>query len=122
MDKLLSELACMSRAYVETACWVGIINEQGEEVSFDNLDISLETKLEILSDCLDFLQANYSELKKCGLGWDQIGHDFFLTRNGHGAGFWDRGLGAIGEVLSNAAETHGNVSFYFADNGKVYQQ
>ena len=26
----------------------------------------------------------------------QIGHDLWLTRNGHGAGFWDRGLGAQG--------------------------
>ena len=23
----------------------------------------------------------------------QAGHDFWLTRNGHGVGFWDRGLG-----------------------------
>ena len=22
-------------------------------------------------------------------GYDHIGHDFWLTRNGHGAGFWD---------------------------------
>jgi hypothetical protein len=32
---------------------------------------------------------------------EQIGHDFWLTRNGHGAGFWDRGLGEIGDKLTN---------------------
>lgn len=31
---------------------------------------------------------------------EQAGHDFWLTRNGHGAGFWDRGLGEVGEKLT----------------------
>ena len=42
----------------------------------------------------------------------QIGHDFYLTRNGHGAGFWDRyasgsTLGKIGNELSELAKTYG---------------
>lgn len=36
------------------------------------------------------------------------GHDLWLTRNGHGAGFWDRGLGALGERLSEAAKGYGS--------------
>lgn len=39
----------------------------------------------------------------------QIGHDFWLTRNGHGAGFWDRDLGALGAKLSKIAESFGEV-------------
>lgn len=39
----------------------------------------------------------------------QIGHDFWLTRNGHGAGFWDRDLGALGDTLSKIAESFGEV-------------
>jgi hypothetical protein len=35
----------------------------------------------------------------------QAGHDFYLTRNGHGVGFWDRGLGSAGTRLSDAART-----------------
>lgn len=35
-----------------------------------------------------------------------LGHDFALTREGHGAGFWDRGLGETGDVLTSAAECH----------------
>lgn len=30
----------------------------------------------------------------------QAGRDFWFTRNGHGVGFWDRGLGEIGDLLS----------------------
>jgi len=36
-----------------------------------------------------------------------LGHDLWLTRNGHGAGFWDRGLGELGERLSEAARSLG---------------
>ena len=42
-----------------------------------------------------------------------------LTRNGHGAGFWDRGLGALGERLTRAAKSHGSVDLYVNDDGKV---
>lgn len=44
------------------------------------------------------------------MGESQAGHDLWLTRNGHGAGFWARGLGSMGESLTQAAhilgETH----------------
>ena len=33
-----------------------------------------------------------------------IGHDFALTREGHGAGFWDRGTGEAGERLTTLAK------------------
>ena len=38
----------------------------------------------------------------------RAGHDFWLTRSGHGAGFWDRGLGALGDRLSDAARAYGS--------------
>ena len=33
----------------------------------------------------------------------QAGHDFALTRNGHGAGFWDHGAVEAGNVLTDSA-------------------
>lgn len=33
--------------------------------------------------------------------------DFWLTRNGHGAGFWDRGAGSVGKRLTDAAKSYG---------------
>jgi hypothetical protein len=30
---------------------------------------------------------------------EQAGIDFWLTRNRHGAGYWDRGLGITGDKL-----------------------
>jgi len=41
---------------------------------------------------------------------EQFGHDLLLTRSGHGAGFWDRGLGDLGDRLSAAARVYGDTS------------
>jgi hypothetical protein len=37
---------------------------------------------------------------------EMLGHDLRLTSGGHGAGFWDRGLGKLGDRLSDAATAH----------------
>lgn len=52
--------------------------------------------------------------------WDydecHAGHDFWLTRNGHGAGFWDRGMpDEIGEGLSDIAKGYGERNAWFSD-------
>jgi len=51
---------------------------------------------------------------------EMAGHDFWLTRNRHGAGFWDRGLGATGERLSDMAHAYGPSDLYVGDDGRVY--
>lgn len=56
--------------------------------------------------------------------WGQVAHDLWLTRNGHGAGFWDDpkfyGGQKNADALSKAAESMGGKDLYVADNGKVY--
>ena len=39
-----------------------------------------------------FVADNYAVLTLAGVTPAQCGHDIILTANGHGAGFWDRGL------------------------------
>ena len=38
----------------------------------------------------------------------QFGHDFYLTRERHGTGFWDRGLGTLGDYLTDVAHWAGS--------------
>lgn len=38
----------------------------------------------------------------------RAGHDFYLSRAGHGTGFWDRGLGDLGDRLHAAAQGYGS--------------
>lgn len=50
----------------------------------------------------------------------QIGHDFWLTRNGHGTGFWDRGLGNVGDALTEVAESFCEVSLIVGDDSLLH--
>lgn len=43
-------------------------------------------------------------------GSSLFGHDFLLTRDGHGTGFWDRGLGELGEYLTRMVRPYGESS------------
>lgn len=49
------------------------------------------------------------------------GHDFWLTRCGHGAGFWDGDWPeAVGDALSEMAREAGNVDLYVGDDNKIH--
>ena len=55
-----------------------------------------------------------------GINPEQIGHDLWLTRNGHGAGFWDRGLGDRGDSLTAICKALGEVCTYVGDDGHLH--
>lgn len=51
----------------------------------------------------------------------QAGHDFWLTRNGHGAGFWDGDWPEKqGEALTKLSREFGSLDVYVGDDGKLY--
>jgi hypothetical protein len=63
--------------YIECACWT------------ENVRDCTDSELwQMELDCKDFLNKA-SDLMD-GLCLSQCGHDFWLTRNRHGNGFWDR--------------------------------
>lgn len=110
-------------AYLECALWSSNDNsdDNGGNPLDDNYgtdDIALEALQSAIDDCRDFQFAESADLE--GLDAGQCGADFWLTRNGHGAGFWDRGLGAVGDRLSKACKPYGSVDLYVGDDGKVY--
>jgi len=52
---------------------------------------------------------------------EKAGHDFWLTRNGHGAGFWDGDWQEpAGAELSKASKAFGEINLYVSDDGKLY--
>jgi hypothetical protein len=116
-------------AYIVAALWSST-DDAGEPLDsvFTPDDIAPQTLEEMRADCADFVQSNASDLAgycarmECGqwTGEQRAGHDFWLTRNGHGAGFWDRGLGDLGARLSDAARVYGGVDLFTADDGLIY--
>jgi len=49
-----------------------------------------------------------------------LGHDIWYTSNGHGVGFWDRGLGDLGERLTTASKAIRSHDVYAGDEGLLY--
>jgi hypothetical protein len=105
----------INEAYVE-ALYFTDVNEDSDFDNHFDCELSPEALAKCNADCCDFVDLLIKErLFKKTLDImtpEQIGHDFWLTRNGHGAGFWDRGIGELGVKLSDLAKTFGAVSVY----------
>lgn len=84
-----------------------------------------------MADCERFLSENAEAIEraietgevKCGPDFDKIergGHDFWLTRNSHGAGFWDGDWPETeGKLLTDASHAFGECNLYVTDDGKI---
>ncbi len=106
-------------AYIACALWSSV-DENCEPLDLYSPDDIDPQTLEVMrSDCKDFIESNADLLK--GLDPEQCGHDFWLTRNRHGAGFWDRGLGDVGQQLTEACRPYGEFNLYEAE-GVIHGQ
>ncbi len=119
---ILASLDAFTTAYIECALWSSTDNttDNGGEPLDSNYspdDIAIATLKEMQADCDAFQHDNAADLD--GLDSEQAGHDFWLTRNGHGAGFWDRGLGEQGDRLTKASKVYGSVDL-MVYRGKVH--
>ena len=124
----------MVRGYMVCALWSSTVcDDDGNncEPMDDNYsidDIAPECAAAMRAVCEDFAKSNHVDLQEYCIrmrteewsGEERAGHDFWLTRNGHGAGFWDRGLGALGDRLSAAAKVYSSVDLYPGDDGLIY--
>ncbi len=112
-----------TQAYIECALWSSNDNatEQGGEPLDTNYtleDIAGETLARMISDCDSFMNAQWSLISS---DLERAGHDFWLTRNGHGAGFWDGDWPEEdGKKLTEASKVFGEYDLYIGDDGKVY--
>lgn len=96
--------------YLECAEWADV----EERFTYEGFSPAFLAQADI--DCEAFFKENAELIRKSGQHPDQVGHDFWLTRNRHGAGFWDRNLGDIGEKLTTAAHAFKEISLYIDDN------
>lgn len=119
--------------YQEAALWSSIDtikNDEGEEETVhldDGYEMHEETKAKFRQDCKDFCDFAEPQLRRAidctGYGAVQAGHDLWLTRAGHGAGYWDRGQlpRELREQLSDAARDAGSRELYIGDDGLIHQ-
>jgi len=112
---LLATVDAFTQGYLECALWSST-DESTEEggdpldANYGLEDFDLKCLEMAIADCVAFQKANRRDLR--GLDAGQCGHDFWLTRNGHGAGFWDRNLAERGYRLTAACKAYGSVDLY----------
>ena len=86
------ELDEFTQGYVEAIYWTECnadCEEGMEDLTME--DMAAETLSDIKEDCASFQRDNAADLE--GIDSHQSGVDFWLTRNRHGAGFWEPWLG-----------------------------
>lgn len=143
-EKEFAALDAFTQAYIEALFWTeeapGVSTEEwlatddhdGGSIPGDVgfADLAPEALAAIVADCAKFQADNAADLEEATTGGHgqngrdytlaSAGHDYWLTRNGHGAGFWDRDLGDVGDRLSAKAGECPSIYVYLGDDGKVY--
>lgn len=120
------------KAYLQTALWAS--SDENDDPLDSNYSINDFAPGEVNKAKID-LKNFVGKLKTSGLlglykkeyDLSQLAHDFWLTRNGHGAGFWDRSYSNdapdgsdLGDAITKIADSFRETSVYVGDDGKLY--
>jgi hypothetical protein len=148
-----SECEEFTKGYISCALWCGVMtykhdedcpchepSENGDAYDSDDCECNPElvsstdaheedcleedTLAELKSDAREFYSDNVVEIRASTLDMERAGHDFWLTRNRHGAGYWDeksRGADADAALdkLTEAAHACGSMGLIEGANMKV---
>jgi len=126
----MNRLAKVVSAFIDALLWSECDeNSEPFDENYSARDLSADTVATICADCAEFLRlcdaANLSDFDTLALRHNNsasivnVGYDFCLTRNEHGAGFWD-GDWDKGDELTAIAQTFPPISLYLGDDGAVY--
>lgn len=117
-----------TESYIDTAIEDGSDRggEDSEDLNLDGLnssDLADEARAKMEADCKAFIDANAETLTAVmeNMGAGDAGYNFYMSRQGHGVGFWDRGLGANGEKLHDACK-HREIYLYKDEDGKIHHE
>ena len=104
-------------SYLETAIWAEESDEndlQGKTIQ----DIDKNSKANSAIEIYQFLQKAQQEASDELNTYDEeaIGHNLWLSRNGHGAGFFDDN----NDKLQNLARNMKPVDIYLGNDNKIY--
>lgn len=112
-------------AYLDAALWTSDIEGGGPNFGASakshakrELAKFYEAIAEPLMALRDMIEGGILPPLKPGI----LGHDFWLSRNGHGAGFFAReeAYGPTGKLLQEVARAFGEVAVFEGDDGELY--
>lgn len=126
LDCVRKSLDPFTRGYLDCALRLADENPGSGEYQFPEPFTLRNVAPEALAEAIDVCTRFQETIKGIEHPWDPIdrskaGHDLYLTRNGHGAGFWDGDyFEPLGEALTEAAHALGESDLYQGDDGLFY--
>lgn len=114
----MDTLTGFEAAYLETALWS---STDHEDTALDSgrYEVAPQTMAAMKDDCAQFIERARAQF---GIdAAEQHAHDFWLTRNRHGAGFWDGDYPEpIGQQLTDLSHSFGESELYVGDDALIY--
>jgi hypothetical protein len=106
--------------YLITALWSSTdwSSDDPLEDNYSISDFSEEAIKQAVKDCDLFIEKSGDLLDD--IDDEEAGHDFWLTRNGHGSGFWAREYGEIGKKLTVICKEFSEIDLYVGDDKQLY--
>ena len=125
-----NSLDAFTQGYIEAMFFTSTGYEENGDLEHATVaELASETQDKICAQCAAFQEDNAALLAQAygrqgkyerePYDARRAGHDYWYTRNGHGTGFWDRGLGELGDQLAKAARYHES-TLYRGDDGLLY--
>lgn len=116
-----SQIETFIQAYLTCAIWSSTdADDIALDRNFSIEDINEESLKDAKDECKEFIALNDVIFDTYG-DYSQHGHDFWLTRNHHGAGYWDRGYPSkVGDILTRKSHEYGETDLYVGDDGSLY--
>jgi hypothetical protein len=130
--RLFKQLDEFTQGYIEAIFFTDASPDSEDLADAKFEELAPATLVDIIGDCLLFEfggPGDWASRTALDLAYDyacvdydahRAGTDYWLTRNHHGAGYWDRGLGEIGRELTELAHAAGSRNLYRGDDNLLY--
>ena len=132
MPAFVEVLNSFELSYVETMCWSST-DDNGtnfDSCEYASTEFAADTITRIKEDCFKFRTLADAAFESFNASSDDypinprqfhVAHDFWLTRNRHGAGFWDGDYPEpLATKLTDLAHSFGEQDLYIGDDGTFY--
>jgi hypothetical protein len=121
------ECEAFADGYVEGIAWACVAFEDDElDGGLEDVELPSDVEETLRQDARDFLSDEHvvrlvraAVRRRPAYSFESAGIDYALTRNGHGAGYWDRGLGIVGEALTQMARPYGSRYLMVSLDGSI---
>lgn len=120
-------LDLFTQGYIEAMFFTSTGSADDEDLQDASVaELAPDAWNKIVEDCKKFQADNALDIEDAlaidptAYDLEAVGRDFWYSRNGHGVGFWDRGLGQIGDKLHAACKKWRELYLYRGDDGLIY--